>query len=80
MLRLRALSQDPVEEAAVGTCPNRRVTQGSEPNHCSKFVVVIGSKRCRTKRNGSNPERCICLTDIVESKIFKTSQNSPLFS
>jgi hypothetical protein len=54
------------------------VTDGGETNHCSKFVVVIGSERCRTRMNGSNPGRCICLTDVVESEIFKTGQNGPL--
>jgi hypothetical protein len=53
-------------------------TEGGEINHCSKFVVVIGSESCRTRMNESNPERCICVSDIVESKIFKTGQNGPL--
>ena len=47
-----------------------------ETNHCSKFVVVIGSKPCRTEINGSDPERCICLRNIVKSEIFQTDQKS----
>jgi hypothetical protein len=52
---------------------------GNENNQCSKFVVVIGSERCRTKMNESTPGRCIFSNDIVESTIFKTKQNGPLF-
>jgi len=51
----------------------------SEGSQCSKFVVVVGSERCKTKMNESTPGRCNCLNDIVESRIFKTSQNVPLF-
>jgi hypothetical protein len=48
-------------------------------NHCSKFVVVIGSERRKSSTNGSTLDRCICLKNIIESKIFRTDQKSNLF-
>jgi len=48
--------------------------------HCSKFVVVIGSGRFKSRTNGSNRNPWKLLKDIVESKIFTTRLNGSLFS
>jgi hypothetical protein len=55
----------------------RSMADANENNQCSKFVVVIGSKRFKSSTNEAVP--CICLNDIVESPIFKTRQNGLLF-
>jgi hypothetical protein len=47
---------------------------------CSIFVVVIGSERFNSSGNGSNRGHWNVLTDIVESKVFRTLQQSSLFS
>jgi hypothetical protein len=52
------------------------VTEGGATDHCSKFVVVIGSQPCRTKTKESNPKRCNQLRNIEKSEIFTTDQKS----
>jgi hypothetical protein len=47
---------------------------------CSKNEVVIDSGRFKSSSNGSIPQPCNWLKRIVESKIFRTGQQSPLFS
>jgi len=47
-----------------------------ETNHCSKFAVVIGSERVKSRTNGSTRAHRKWLRNIVEYTIFKTSQKS----
>jgi hypothetical protein len=47
-----------------------------KPDHCSKFAVVIGSKRLKSRTNGSTRDCCIGLRNIVKSEIFRINQKS----
>ena len=47
---------------------------------CDKNVIVLCSYPLKSGRNSSNRGPCISLKDIVESRVFRTRQNSFLFS
>ena len=60
--------------------PDRRPVEGGRGpgvNHCSKFVVVIGSNWFKTSINESAPPCCKLLKNIVKSQIFNSNQNGP---
>jgi hypothetical protein len=55
-------------------------TLGAVMEHCSRFVAVACSERVKTGTNGSRRAGCKLLRNQAKSKIFKTRQNSRLFS
>jgi hypothetical protein len=57
-----------------------RGTLSEVVEHCSRFVAVACSERVKTGTNGSSRAGCRLLRNQAKSKIFKTRQNSRLFS
>jgi hypothetical protein len=43
------------------------MADANENNQCSKFVVVIGSKRFKSSTNEATAVRCICLNDMAKA-------------
>ena len=68
----------PEKSPVIGMWPESQFGPNSEKDHCSRFVVVIGSERLKSRTNGSTHVSCKWLRNIVAYTIFKTRQNRPL--
>ncbi len=64
---------------ANGCCLRSR-SQKCISKRCDKNVIVLYSYPFNMGRNGSDRGRCIPLKNIVECKVFRTRQNSLVFS